>query len=130
MFAFIPDFPTTFIGEKHKKYILGSLKLLLSTRKAIGKYEDKRIMFLYCLVHASKYLKILSKLKETYKEPIKTHLFDNFYTETHDSKSKEVIGFFVGAKSYKGVKVDHEAQAIYLTRRTIGNLPAHIAHWK
>ena len=82
MFNFIPDFPITFLKEKHNKYIIGSLKILLSTKNTIGKYEDKRILFLYCLIQTSKYLEILDLIKSKFKDSILYYLLNNFYLLT------------------------------------------------
>ena len=111
MFDFIPDMPVEFLFEKHRNYILTSLTKILSRRTAIPKYEDKRMMFLYCLIHASKYLGILEEVEEKFKDIVEKHIFENFYTSrelpmNQNEKNQNMrIGYFVSTREYKNIEV-------------------------
>jgi hypothetical protein len=115
MFNFIPDFPITFLKDKHIKYITGSIYLLLSTKNTIAKFEDKRLLFLYCLVQTGKYLQIAEIIKKKFKSQIQAYLLSNFFIEIKLNKSKQMV-YFVNSKTYRDIKVKSnfiELQPIY-----------------
>lgn len=135
MFDFIPDFAITFLHEKHSKYVLGSLKMLLSSRLNIGKYEDKRILFLYCLVHAGHLLGLQKTLICKFGPSIQKYLFQNFFKvakiekNVEESSEKLEVAYFVGCLSYKNIEVGNlgnylvDNEAIYCDLLRVRDYP-------
>lgn len=101
MFDFIPDMATTYLRKKHSEFIKESLRKLLSLKNSIGKYEDKRILFIYCLVYSSKFTGMLEDIKSEFKTIIEQYFISNLLV----NNEKLNVAYFLGSIEYKYTKV-------------------------